>query len=380
VRAPDAYGSAPANACLFVALDDDRDRRAPGPDPRHRCFAVPVPEPRALPHQQAYCLTPNFPNCPFFIDWASKAAAAPVPGAPAVGVGYAATGGPSVGYPAAPGYVGPGYPPPPAPTGPELPQDVGARAWAGQPVWTSEAGQGTLSAPYPGSGWNDDGDLFGTSAPPAPGTVAPGVAASYGPPPSGAAPAASPQTTAPSPLSYPVLGGVPVAASSSLQGRPSNPAPVPVSSRQQATRQAPPPPPDGEWSRGRSQAYPALGSRARRVSPILIGAFVLGVAALALFLLPGVLAPHHEKPQVTKAPVVSETPGKPTPTPTPTPVTYTVKSGDSLTKIARNYGVDITALACYNGIRNLNSLQIGQTLLIPPPEYVCPAKPSPSKR
>ena len=69
-------------ACPFVALELDRDRRAERPDYRHRCFAEPTPAPRSIAHQEAYCLSPNFPSCPVFQDWALRAAARPV-GAPA---------------------------------------------------------------------------------------------------------------------------------------------------------------------------------------------------------------------------------------------------------------------------------------------------------
>ena len=67
---------APA-ACPFVALVDDRDMRADQPDHRHRCFAEPEPAPRALAHQLHYCLSPAFPACPTFQDWARREAARP---------------------------------------------------------------------------------------------------------------------------------------------------------------------------------------------------------------------------------------------------------------------------------------------------------------
>src|SRR4051812_8871649 len=65
-------------ACPFVALELDRDRRSDTPDYRHRCFAEPTPAPRSIAHQEAYCLSPNFPACPVFQDWAVRAAARPV--------------------------------------------------------------------------------------------------------------------------------------------------------------------------------------------------------------------------------------------------------------------------------------------------------------
>ena len=66
-------------ACPFLALDRDRERRADEPDTRHRCYATPTPEPRALAHQRSYCLTANFSACPIFQDWAIRSAARPVP-------------------------------------------------------------------------------------------------------------------------------------------------------------------------------------------------------------------------------------------------------------------------------------------------------------
>src|SRR5436309_10788861 len=64
-----------APACPFVAFEDDRDERADRPDHRHRCFAEAVPAPRALAHQEAYCLSSAFPVCPTFQDWARREAA-----------------------------------------------------------------------------------------------------------------------------------------------------------------------------------------------------------------------------------------------------------------------------------------------------------------
>jgi len=65
-----------APACPFVAFEDDRDARATAPDHRHRCFAEARPAPRAIAHQEAYCLSSAFPVCPTFQDWARREAAA----------------------------------------------------------------------------------------------------------------------------------------------------------------------------------------------------------------------------------------------------------------------------------------------------------------
>ncbi len=62
-------------ACPFVAFEDDRDHRSESPDFRHRCFAASEPEPRALPHQERFCLSAAFAACPIFLDWARQEAA-----------------------------------------------------------------------------------------------------------------------------------------------------------------------------------------------------------------------------------------------------------------------------------------------------------------
>ena len=64
-----------APACPFVAFEDDREARATSPDHRHRCYAELVPSPRAVAHQEAYCLSSAFPVCPTFQDWARREAA-----------------------------------------------------------------------------------------------------------------------------------------------------------------------------------------------------------------------------------------------------------------------------------------------------------------
>ncbi|MEN9956877.1 MAG: hypothetical protein RIR46_485 [Actinomycetota bacterium] len=48
-----------------------------------------------------------------------------------------------------------------------------------------------------------------------------------------------------------------------------------------------------------------------------------------------------------------------------TPVTYTVKSGDTLAGIAAKYKTTVAKLMAANGIKNANSIQVGQKLTIP---------------
>lgn len=51
--------------------------------------------------------------------------------------------------------------------------------------------------------------------------------------------------------------------------------------------------------------------------------------------------------------------------PTAAPVTYTVKSGDTLSGIADMFGVTVDDIVRSNDIADANSLQVGQTLTIP---------------
>ena len=49
------------------------------------------------------------------------------------------------------------------------------------------------------------------------------------------------------------------------------------------------------------------------------------------------------------------------------PQTYTVKTGDTLAKIALDHGLDYRELATWNGIDNPNVIRVGQVLLLGPP-------------
>lgn len=342
-------------ACPFVALDDDRDRRLDIPDERHRCYAEPEPRPRALPHQEAYCLSPRFPGCPVFLDWAARAAADPiatrreVPGTELLSSHTDADA-------------------------PDRAADPASRGWATPPPW----GSGQLSA-FP-----EAEDAFPALDP----TIYTGAGDDGDPPPPRVRPSLPPPPAPRPPLHPDELARREVAPPTFLAGR-SGPA------RARLARQARPVETDGqrketthgraegepEWSRPhRLEAYPSLGRRAglRAVPPILLGLVVVVIAAVALFALPGFLAGVDGPTSAPPSSVAVVTPSPaPTPTPEPTPVTYEVMAGDTMEGIARRFALTIGLIACANGITDIDRLSIGQILMIPDDDFEC-AAPSPS--
>ena len=64
-------------------------------------------------------------------------------------------------------------------------------------------------------------------------------------------------------------------------------------------------------------------------------------------------------------------------TTSPTEVVHTVASGESLYKIAELYNTTVARIVAYNNIENANSIQVGQTIKIPPTEWVMPENTTP---
>jgi LysM repeat protein len=56
---------------------------------------------------------------------------------------------------------------------------------------------------------------------------------------------------------------------------------------------------------------------------------------------------------------------------------HTVRSGETMSSIARRYGVNANTLASYNGITNPNLLRPGQVLRIPSTTQAAPVQPQP---
>lgn len=396
-------GGAPA--CPFVAFADDRDERATSPDHRHRCYAEAQPAPRALAHQEAYCLSSAFPVCPTFQDWARREAARARDDAARKAERDAADSEAQ------------------APRNPP-------RNWAAPPPWLSRAGRGRHEANAESDSlWADEDEGVDPMAPfevqaeavmPSRGR---GLSGSYADrvasDPSAASPSgmadeeldarlpAPPPVVSPSgrqvvpPVAEPIIPArapsarrdeptapayhAPEAWDDELPGTAGEPAPrirrrerdlVRGDSAARAER------PDGkrsgpapEWERAKPlEAYPTI--RSRRLSelsipPILVAVVALALAAAVLFALPGLLGfggPQAGASATPTVPVRTATPSfNPTPVPQPTPQTYLVQSGDTMSKIAGRFGIPLADLIAANAetVPDPNKLQIGQEILIP---------------
>ena len=384
-----------APACPFVAFDDDRDERATSPDHRHRCYAEPNPAPRALAHQEAYCLSSAFPVCPTFQDWARREAAR------SRGESGAAADSSAASIAAQQAQRNPPrswQAPPPWMAGdprPEEPDEIDDR-WERDEDVVPPA---LVHGPDPG----DDEDVVeevpasgrGLSGSYADRVAAGGAAAAAG----GAAGAFSGEP--PDMAARPRVTGIPDASPDWRESpAPSAEATVRPRRERDPDRMAgfteshasgpPHPQPTGrgerrrdprapEWEPGRPlEAFPTL--RARRlpelsVPPILVSVIALALAAAVLFALPGLLgfgspggavatptqAGSSQQPEVSLAP---------TPVPDPTQQIYIVRANDTMSRIANRFDVPLDELIAANAenIPNPDSLQIGDQVIIPVPE------------
>jgi LysM repeat protein len=174
-----------------------------------------------------------------------------------------------------------------------------------------------------------------------------------------------------------------------VSGRPptdqaqSRPSPAPTTGRRPAVSSTRPPKdaiPGPAWERMRRyEAYPTIKTRTGlpglpRVA-VLAGA--LGIAALALFFLPALLgvggggagpAGSAGASPIGSAAVATAIPS-PTPVPAPTPQIYIIKSGDTLSKVAKKFGITLDALLAANKdtIKDPDKVSIGDPVTIPAP-------------
>ena len=423
-----------AAACPFVAFDDDRDARSTAPDHRHRCFAEAVPAPRAIAHQDAYCLSPAFAVCPAFQDWARREAAAarsaPASPAPAARPREEDTSGP---MPLPPAEREPRH----APAGaaqPIPPRKQPPRDWAAPPPWAGDTGADDMEPPASAAPGAIPGWMAGAAAG---GAAAAGTASrsrsegdwggsSRGLADSAAARIAGPDRDLPAPArptpswvapeydaddddddAYDESSGaaaIPPIRPQSVASKPpaSRPAPAPA----QPGRPVPPPrtpaardgakpvPRDAQelfgpaWERPRRfEAYPSLRTRVGlpsfgRVPGLALGAIAIVVAAAFLFLVTPMLlglGKDHAGAGASVSPSEAASAGptatpRPTAVPKPTATTYTVVAHDTLSGIAQKFGVTTKALLKANPqIKNANSIKIGDVLNIPAPAGSAPS-------
>jgi nucleoid-associated protein YgaU len=361
-------------ACPFVAFEHDQARRSVEPDRRHRCYAEPVPAPRAIAHQTTYCLSSGFSACPTFRAWAQRTAArqaeerrepaarpmrevpvAPMPqAADAAAMGLVTDDARPVVDAAGGSASAPGGIPRPAVSPPE---------WAAPPPW---------SAPGYEEGWDDDaGDeelaslVRPSGASAADSDMDAGEVPAFlagRPSSTGGGPRGASVSSAPA--SGPAEGSSARPRSSVGQARPAS-----RGLRRPARIDADAP----AWETPRRfEAYPTLRTRVGmpRVPAIALAGVAILAAALLLFALPSLIAGPTATPTPTpQSSVASEAPV--TAEPAPTPQTYVIVAGDTVSKIAKRFGITPEDLLAANPqVKNPNKIKVGDELTIPAPEPV----------
>ncbi len=414
-------------ACPFIAFEDERDERASAPDHRHRCYAEVRPAPRALAHQEAYCLSSAFPVCPTFQDWARREAAQ-ARGSSARGSSAASATAASVAAQAANRPSAEVRPPDPEaePGADDGPAGAADGAEAAGLVWHDPAGDG--------DGDGDDADEWSMprpdaeplirrnpprdwAAPPpwASGSASSAGQGAYGRPPEGES-SSGPEFLASRSAAAAGAGLAGSAADRLASGEPVGESPSAPASEELAglvaepvarsvppsrppdrpptghypttaaagrrptvssTRPKSPPPHDGpSWEQAkRYEAYPTIKTRAGLpgVPRLAALAGALGIGALILFFLPALLgigggggAGSSASPTPSGSGVIATDSPEPTASAAPTQQTYTIKAGDTLNKIAKKFGLTVDQLLAANKqIKNPNKIAVGDVLVIP---------------
>jgi nucleoid-associated protein YgaU len=328
-----------AIACPFVAFDDDRDHRSDRPDHRHRCFAEVRPASRASEPSSTSVVPPPQPTHPPEPEWspgrpADRDWAAPPPWLSSAPATSARAGTASYGQHDAEAEAGSVSATPPSvrPSSTDGPPDDVAEP----PSFLTGAGHSAPSAQQPRARTSTERDAAATGAAAAPSWSEEAVGAEVEPD--------EPRRFGPA------------------AGR---------------RRSRPPADPDApSWERARrNEAYPTLRTRTGLSIPggsplVIAGAGIIGLALALFFIPPMLLGLGGDEATATPTPSPSaEASASPSPTavPSPTPVTYVVKSGDTMSRIAAQFGVTLDALIAANKetVPNPDQLQVGQTIIIP---------------
>jgi LysM repeat protein len=416
-----------APACPFVAFEDDRESRSTSPDHRHRCYAEPLPAPRAAAHQEAYCLSSAFPVCPTFQDWARREAAhargegeRPAPAPTAIArenpagatardsreddpVNHAGHGTDEDRSPGDRPATDERHGAPPSYEEPTIRRNP-PRDWAAPPPWASGAATGSTSRRTPdgrgGTSSNPPDFLAGRSE------EGRGLAGSAADRLASGGPADVPGVLAPS--SVHSSGAVSSAAAppdaelADLVGGPRverpvhgyQPPPRPGNRpRVSSTRSAPPR--DAivgpAWERSRRyEAYPTIRTRVGlpQLPRVAVLTLALVIAAVGLFFLPALLGvgggggTASNAPSATASQAIESSSPEPSVPAAPSPQIYVVKAGDTMSKIAARYGLKADELCAANKdtIKNCDKIAIGDELVIPtgPPDVIDDASAEPS--
>ena len=358
-------GAGPS-VCPFVALAEDRDRRADAPDEGNRCYAERAPRRRDLVYQSEFCYSLEFAKCSVFLAWAARNAAEPAfvteAAQQAWGAGIAAPEAATGGQDAAvttQGAAG-GAEPPSKPTpegglfGLAEPAEPGAVKSAEQLDWVSASAWAEAPWDERAETEAEELDAFEEQEEEAFETVEEETEP------------AEEATTAPK---------VPAALPLRRRKAPQEP----IRSRG-----------SGEWFYADPPGREPLVSRRSGITPtILLAVLAVLVVSVVVFLLAAQLGGGGDEPPpvaaaspspavrpapaVTRAPVVTAEPSaEPSPTGEPKPRFYRVKAGDSLISIAARFDVKPQHLQCLNGILNRNIVVLGARYQIPPEGFECP--------
>jgi hypothetical protein len=381
-----------AHACPFVAFEDERDERSSVPDHRHRCYAEDPPAPRAVAHQEAYCLSSAFPVCPTFQDWARRESArarGEAPPRPAVAAAAEAEIAAAAASAAAAAHADDAATPQrepdvPASTEPPVPYDNGEarrnppREWSAPPPWLASA-----EAADAASERSDPPSFLASRSQPGQGLAGSPADRLAGGPPATPRPAPGYGT---SPTAGTAAAGAAMAADARSEDHTEPDLPQPAASprRPRAYDQHLGGPAGPDWERPRRyEAYPTIRTRVGlpAIPRIAVMVVALAIAAVALFFLPALLGLGGSNNSTAPSLSVSASPPpaslEPTSAPAATPVLYTIKKGDTLSKIASAHGLTLDELMAANPtIKDPNKISEGQQIIIPLPQSGGSAAPS----
>ncbi|MEX1294530.1 MAG: LysM domain-containing protein [Candidatus Limnocylindrales bacterium] len=352
------------SVCPFVALAEDRDRRADTPDDGNRCYAERAPRRRDLAYQSEYCYSPEFARCSVFLAWAARNAAEPSSVTVAAQKAWSSGIAAPEGTPDAPAQAGDAEAeslPDPSPEGGLFGMTEPAD---GEEIKSTEEVDWVSASAWAAVPWDERAE----------------------------AEAAELEELEAEELTLQELE----AAEDDDEAEPheeATQAPKVPAALPLRKRKAPQEPirsrGSGEWVYADPPAREPLVSRRYGVTPpILLAVLGILLVSIVVFLIATQIgggdgdlpvAAASSSPQTTFAAAPTAAPAQtaapseePQPTDPPRPRFYRVKSGDSLSSIAARFDVKPNHLQCLNGILDKNIVVLGSRLEIPPDGFSCP--------